>query len=350
MSPLDAKAVLPDEETVRVVELIRPSFDEYVSKYDERKYPPGIYENLLRAFGTDHKVSDDDIRTALLWKFGHLAKRRIPSSHEALISHLQEQWRELSSATLASTVEAFDRFAAVEGPRRYITVTFLLHLLRPAEVPIIDQHNFRAMNCYFSKVRPGWHGKSKPSSYADLETLSSFLRAVRACWKRIEPSSVPCQRHLDRFLMMYGRALKWQKRTTPKIPPKARGAPESEPSCGTRDSDVGCSIRLPHGGAGATFDLNTLIQHLNESGRPYIIQGQTQCVFSAHPKRQSLDYWLRQTFVKNHDTKQAVNYVISQLVSTGLFEAGAFQCPDSGRLCKGIRIVEARSRPDTVDP
>ena len=38
------------------------------------------------------------------------------------------------------------------------------------------------------------------------------------------------------------------------------------------------------------------------------------------------------------DTKQAVNEVIQQLVATGDFEEGCFLCPDSGRMCKGIRL------------
>lgn len=331
-------------EAGRAVELIRPYFDKYVSEYDERKYPPRVYEALLCAFRTPEKVSNHDIRTALFWKFGHLGKGRIPSRHEKLISFVKEHWPDLSSATLGPPVKVFDHLAAGVGrAHRYITVSFLLHLLRPVEVPIIDQHNFRAMGHYFSVVRPGCRPKSGPSSYRDLETLSSFLNAIKDSWESIEPSTVPTMYRLDRFLMMYGKALKSRKVTSPKIPSiLAPVAPAFEPSRSPRDSGWDCPIGLPFGGAGATFDVSTLIQHLRESGRPYIIQGQTQCIFSEHPKPRSLDFWLRRKFAKNRDTKQAVNGVIGQLVSTGLFEAGEFLCPDSGRLCKGIRIVKAR--------
>ena len=234
MSPLAATTVLTDEEAARVVDLIRPCFSRYVSEYDERKYPHGIYKYLLRTFKAPEKVSDDDIRTALLWKLGHLAKRRIPAHHEALIACLQERWPGFSSATLGPPAEVFDRLAAaVEVATRYITVSFLLHLLRPAEVPIIDQHNFRAMNYYFRMVRPVWRRKSKPSTYGDLETLASFLSAIRGRWKRIEPCTVPSQVCLDRFLMMYGRALKSRKVKSPKASPnKAPLAPISDTSRG----------------------------------------------------------------------------------------------------------------------
>ena len=89
---------LSDEEMDRVVELIGPCFDKYVAKYDERKYPREIYENLLDVFRVSQQVTDDAIRTAVFWKFGHLGKRRIPAHHEVLISLLQRVWPGLSPA------------------------------------------------------------------------------------------------------------------------------------------------------------------------------------------------------------------------------------------------------------
>src|SRR5580658_1993278 len=341
MSRATGGAKLTDEEACRVVEVIRPCFDEYVSKYDERKYPPRIYENLLRAFGAADKVTAEEIRTAMLWKFGHLGKQRIPSQHEALISCIQERWPDLSLSVVGSTIDIFDRLdAAVGGPYRYITISFLLHLLRPSEVPIIDQFNFRAMNYYVGEVRPGWHSRLKPSTYRDLQTLSSFLNAIRTSWKSIEPSKVPSQGSLDRFLMTKGKALKPHGVAALKI--RTGGcltAPISELSAGQREPDVGW-IRLPYGGPGAGFCITALIQHVKKSGRRYIIQGQVECRFSAHRKPQSLDCWLRRNFAKNCDIKQAVNDVIRQLVSSGLFEEGEFPCPDSGRVCKGVRLTQ----------
>ena len=50
MSAPGERAQLTEEEARGVVDLIRPCLMEYGSKYDERKYPPKIYEDLLRAF------------------------------------------------------------------------------------------------------------------------------------------------------------------------------------------------------------------------------------------------------------------------------------------------------------
>jgi len=97
-------------------------------------------------------------------------------------------------------------------------------------------------------------------------------------------------------------------------------------------------IILPYGNN--TFNSDDLKEHIRETGRNYIIQGQVQCSRANHPKPHSLDCWLRDHYAQNPDTKQAVNEVIVALVNTGEFEEGRFICPDSGRMCKGIRKLD----------
>ena len=95
-------------------------------------------------------------------------------------------------------------------------------------------------------------------------------------------------------------------------------------------------IRLSYGGQ---FDEHALIEHIRATGRDYIVQGQQAYSLANHTKPNSLDYWLRQ-FASNSNTKQADNTVIRHLVHTGLFKvADDLLCPDSGRLCKGVRLV-----------
>lgn len=95
-------------------------------------------------------------------------------------------------------------------------------------------------------------------------------------------------------------------------------------------------IRLSYGGQ---FDEHALVEYIRGTGRDYIVQGQQACTLADHTKPSSLDYWLRQ-FAPNPDTKQADNAVVGQLVHTGLFQAAdGLLCPDSGRLCKGVRLA-----------
>jgi hypothetical protein len=86
------------------------------------------------------------------------------------------------------------------------------------------------------------------------------------------------------------------------------------------------------------FSTDELKEHIRKSNWDFIIIGQQQCTLIDHTKPNSLDYWLRKKY--NPDQRQALNRVIDDLVTTGEFERGRFQCPDSGRICKGIRIVK----------
>jgi hypothetical protein len=55
MLPLGEGVPLTEEEARGVVDLIRPCLMEYVS---ERKYPPKIYEDLLRAVRVPDNITD----------------------------------------------------------------------------------------------------------------------------------------------------------------------------------------------------------------------------------------------------------------------------------------------------
>lgn len=92
---------------------------------------------------------------------------------------------------------------------------------------------------------------------------------------------------------------------------------------------------------GANFEETDLVNYVRNSGRNYIIQGQSAFSKKDHPKPSSLDYWLRQ-FWKNPNTKQADNKVIKKLVLTGLFKESENKliCQDSGHMCKALVLVE----------
>jgi hypothetical protein len=139
----------------------------------------------------------------------HLGKPAIPAAHEGLISQLQRRWP-AAAAALPKAPE--DAFVALDrefgGKKRFITVAFLLHLLHPSTVPIIDQHNFRAVNAIMAGVRPTWKSRKQPSCYADIGLVSAFMEVVLEAWVYRAPESAPAIRDLDKFLMMYGKAIK----------------------------------------------------------------------------------------------------------------------------------------------
>lgn len=105
------------------------------------------------------------------------------------------------------------------------------------------------------------------------------------------------------------------------------------------------TINLKYGNK--SFNSDDLKKHIQRMGKNYIIQGQTHCSRAKHRKPNSLDYWLRDNnHRRNRNTKQADNKVIEDLVNTGGFEEGKFRCPDSGRMCKGIKIVQRCKMPN----
>jgi hypothetical protein len=137
------------------------------------------------------------------------------------------------------------------------------------------------------------------------------------------------------------------KRRTEPPGVATRGHAEPESACATYGTKC-VEFQFANAQVDVALASACCVETINNSRLEFIIQGQTNCVLSAHRKPQSLDFWLRQNFADNPDTKQAVNEVINQLVSTGCFEEGQFLCPDSGRLCKGVRLVVVRSL--RVDP
>ncbi len=130
--------------------------------------------------------------------------------------------------------------------------------------------------------------------------------------------------------VLVGSALAAKRR--PKPPALAQ-----RPAAAT-SADLEQYIELANGG----FLVRELIDYMERSGRSYIVTGEVDCALADHPKPSSLDYWLREQFAKNKETKQATHEVIAQLMATGLFEQlEDLRCPDSGQKSKGIRLSGA---------
>ena len=198
-----------DQEIGSIITCISPIFIEHLTQYDERKYPPAEYEYLVKAFASRSNVTRDDVRRALVWKWGHFGKKKIPLTHEALILRIQQHWahivQKLSKSPSLESKRLFDLLRSIIGT--YITSSFLLHLLRPKEVQVIDQHNFRAMNYLLRGVRPKSRFKKRPSSYEDVASLASFLNSLSSRW----PEPAPSLTEFDRFLMSFGKSVKPRK-------------------------------------------------------------------------------------------------------------------------------------------
>ncbi len=205
--------------------------------------------------------------------------------------------------------------------------SFVLHVLSQTKFPIYDKNTHRAV---YDLTRGGPYENHIPLTkqqgaawYVDgFCRVFSELRG--ACGS-------PNTRLLDKALFAYGR-----ERKPASVFTRRRPNPDSDTT-----SLVGSWIVLPHGGPEARFPIDALVEHLRTSGRDYIIQGQINCTLAKHPKPQSLDVWLRKNFTSRKDTKQATNEIVDQLCATGLFTVERLRCPDSGNLCKAIRLLRS---------
>ena len=216
-----------EAEAQAIVQEIMPQFERRVSQYDAKKYPPNVYEEVRQAFQVPATVSLETLRTTLLWKYGKLGRRGYPKKYEKLTQELHKDWLETFTKFPAEPSLAFERLDKRFGPKkRFITLAFLLHLCFPRQIPIIDQHNFRAVNSFMSDVRSGWRTKEKPSRYLDIACFAGFTKAVLAAWSRTE-ATVPTDRKFDQFLMMYGKNL---KKTVRARAPGRRGASPRAPA------------------------------------------------------------------------------------------------------------------------
>lgn len=179
---------------------VRPLVDEMLALYDFEKYPAEHYERFKREFSEANRIPP--IEGALRWKWGHWVKRNFPDAHKNLIKEVSVSWADfLASGARRTSRGTFEWWENKLGRRTtYITVAFITHLIHHNEsLPIIDQHNFRAMNALVASVHPEHKGKKKPSSWSDIHELRQFLRTVLP---HLDGRSLG---EFDRFLMMYGR-------------------------------------------------------------------------------------------------------------------------------------------------
>lgn len=196
-----ARLKLTSAELTKIIETLEPEFAACVKRYDAGKYPLDAYSALRLAFASPTKPNGGDIRRALEWKYGHWVKANYPKAHREVAVQIKRRW----STFRRSDAETKFNYWTTSLKGAYITVTFLIHLLRPREFPIVDQHTFRAMNYLLAGVRSGRSAKKKPSTFDDLKTYAEFFRDLQTFWARRDATIDRSK--LDRGLMGYGQRL-----------------------------------------------------------------------------------------------------------------------------------------------
>lgn len=191
---------LTSQESRAIADLISTDFYDIQARYNFIKYPSEDYAQYKIDFSS-LEPTIQSIPQALLWKWGKLNYPNYPQNHRNLIQETVRHWQNFVRAPerlgAESTFEWWQR--SFGRTTTYITAAYITHLVHEIEAPIIDQHNFRAINYLTSKVRPSHTGNKKPSKWAHIAQLKNFTSDIL----NHLPGNTTAE--FDRFLMMYGR-------------------------------------------------------------------------------------------------------------------------------------------------
>lgn len=192
---------LTQQEKQQIADRINPIFVAVLDEYDFGKYPAAQYVRFKQAFSTLQSTAQD-IAEALLWKWGHWAKLNYPQRHRDLINEVQDLWPQfMASNQHHQSKQTFDWWKTqLARNTTFISVAYITHLIHHAEpLPIIDQHNYRAMNALLRSVRPAHRGNKKPSQWGHIIELKDFMTDI------LPLLGGRGFDEFDRFLMMYGK-------------------------------------------------------------------------------------------------------------------------------------------------
>ena len=190
-------------EAQQIARFIFSCFNQVSQQYDFKKYPKWVYDRCKLKFSALNPANQD-IHDALVWKYGDWGKSNFPATHRNLISEVQELWQEFTeTGNHHSPHDTFQWWQSKWPKTRYITIAFITHLIHHnSAIPIIDQHNFRAMNNLIAMVRKNHSYKKAPSFWQDISDLKDFMCALLPHLNNMNISE------LDRFLMMWGKSVK----------------------------------------------------------------------------------------------------------------------------------------------
>lgn len=173
-------------------------YTELLGKYEEEKYNEQEYERLCAAFKSPENINRKHIEDALAWKYGKTHENLLKNpKYESVISSFVDGWPSFLEESAASGDAVFNYWSERIGSS-FISVAFVAHLIYPSEIPIVDQHTFRAIRYFLGQVGFTHSVRKVPGSLKEIHTLKEFVSSF-AKRKNV------CQREFDKYLMMFGK-------------------------------------------------------------------------------------------------------------------------------------------------
>ena len=180
------------------LDFVKCSESEFVSfwakRYNEGKYSDSIYEKNLNK---GRKLEQDNIEPLLAWKNG----RPLPPSKKKFVPRVARSlpkfndFRFLQEVTKSDEKQFWNVVCNIVESGLVWRV-FLLHIARPDDYPIVDQHVLRAQS-YLTHGQP-----AEPSmTFGNYESYVAFFNDLSR-------SSGQESRQVDKALMSFGQFLK----------------------------------------------------------------------------------------------------------------------------------------------
>ena len=189
---------LSEEDCSTILGKIDCFYTELLGKYEEEKYNEQEYERLGAIFRSPENIVRRDIEDALAWKYGKTHENLLKNpKYEGVISSFVDGWPSFLEENAASGDAVFDYWSERIGSS-FISVAFAAHLIYPAEIPIVDQHTFRAIRYFLGQVNFDHGVRKVPGSLAEIHTLQEFVKSFA------ERKNVS-RREFDKYLMMFGK-------------------------------------------------------------------------------------------------------------------------------------------------
>jgi hypothetical protein len=175
-------------------------YGEIIDKYDESKYDEEEYARLKRVFSDPFDVDYYDLKHALMWKYGKSTEKSFNKnkSHLGTVRTLNNNWKAFASQKLRAGESQFNFLMSKAKSTQYISIAFICHLLSPGKVPIIDQHNYRALRYFLMDSGYKKTMKGSASNWEDIVLLKDFIN-------RFTRGKNRSKRDFDKYLMMFGK-------------------------------------------------------------------------------------------------------------------------------------------------
>jgi hypothetical protein len=164
--------------------------------YEESKYPDSIYKANLNE---GKQLNQANIKPLLEWKNGRPLSKKKQEIAVKVINNLPRfnQFRLLTEVTQMEFEKFWMRLSKIVKTGLVWRV-FLLHMARPEDYPIVDQHVLRA-----------YHYLTRGKIAEPEQTLQAY-ESYRTFFGELVEKSGEEHRHVDKALMCFGQFLNSQ--------------------------------------------------------------------------------------------------------------------------------------------